>query len=70
MGSRVSPNQFGFTRRKQMTNLQTLIEEIAHIALEDENIRDYIGVLVDANDEVLERLFQYLDRKLNKEVNT
>ena len=49
-----------------MSDLQLLTDSIAHTALKDRNYRDYIGDQLDLSDEELERVFQYLENKLNE----
>jgi uncharacterized protein YecT (DUF1311 family) len=49
-----------------MTSLQILIEEVARIALESQDMRYYIGHQLDASDEELEKAYQYLENKLNE----
>ena len=48
------------------SDLQLLTDSIAHTALKDRNYRDYIGDQLDLSDEELERVFQYLENKLNE----
>ena len=49
-----------------MSDLKILIEEVARIALENIAIRSYIGHQLDASEEELERVFQYLEDQLNE----
>jgi hypothetical protein len=49
------------------TDLQILIEEVARIALESWNCRNYIQHQLGASDEELEKAFQHLESKLNEE---
>ena len=49
-----------------MNDLQILIEEVARIALESQDMRDRIGHELDASDEELEKAHQYLQKQLNE----
>ena len=49
-----------------MSDLKILIEEIARVALEDADIRNYIGHELDVSDEELMRVFDYLSSMLEK----
>ena len=49
-----------------MSDLQILIEEVARIALESQEMRRHIGHELGASDEELEKAFQYLDAQLKQ----
>ena len=49
-----------------MSDLQILIEEVARIALESQDIRQHIGHELDASDEELEKAYQYLQKQLHE----
>lgn len=49
-----------------MSDLKILIEEVARIALESWNCRNYIQHQLGASDEELEKAYQYLENKLNE----
>ena len=45
-----------------MNELDIIIQEVARIALEDANIRNYIGHELDLADEELDRVMAHLDK--------
>ena len=49
-----------------MSDLQILIEEVARIALESQDMRHYIGHELGASDEELEKAHLYLQGRLNE----
>lgn len=49
-----------------MSDLQILIEEVARIALESQDIRQHIGHELGASDEELEKAHLYLQGRLNE----
>ena len=61
-----NPTPHNNTRREQMSDLKILIEEVARIALESQEMRRHIGHELGASDEELEKAFQYLDAQLKQ----
>ena len=61
-----NPTSHNNTRREQMSDLKILIEEVARIALESQEMRRHIGHELGASDEELEKAFQYLDAQLKQ----
>lgn len=48
-------------------DFKVTVEEVARIALEDQNIRNYIGHELDLSDEELESVYKKLEAMLKEE---